>query len=93
MRSTTSRFVTARRTDLAGIVAPAAALPEQHQPSVFGAFGVGRRNRMPLATVRTVNVIAGSERRILSGEIVHSHSLIMRYGPDRLGPYSERRHS
>lgn len=80
--------MSAGRAGLAGVVPPAAAFPEQHQAVVFGAFGVGRRDWVPAAAVRTVQFVTGTERWILSREIAQPHHSIMPHCPDGIGPPS-----
>jgi hypothetical protein len=71
-------LVTAGRADLAGIVPRAATLPGRHQARVLGALRVERGNRMPAATVRTVNLVAKQEGRILGG-VIALHLPILEY--------------
>jgi hypothetical protein len=77
----------ARRADLARVIPSAAALPEQHQARVFGAFGVRCGYRMPATTVRAVQLVAGAQRRIVSMEKSRRRMLeSSRTGRDSLGP-------
>jgi hypothetical protein len=54
--------VPAQRPDLADVVPPSVAFPEQHQPRVLRAFRVGRRDRMPTAAMRAVKFVASVNR-------------------------------
>ena len=61
-------FMATRSADLARVVPPTTALPEQRQACVLGACQVGGGNAVPAPTVRAVQLVTGMKRRIVAGK-------------------------